>query len=132
MSYDIDNIVNICELAIKNCMTPAVYSALRRINKRLERIYGERYKLVLSGGSVFGIYFDESEVDVFKTHDFDVKFVDEDDNIFSMEVNEGDVIFFEPSVWHRPHPIPNSKQERISICGNITFDTPNLYKTKLL
>lgn len=58
--------------------------------------------------------------------------VDEDNNIFSMEVNEGDVIFFQPSVWHRPHPIPNSKQERISICGNITFDTPNLHKTKLL
>lgn len=58
--------------------------------------------------------------------------VDDDDNVFSMEVNEGDVIFFDSTVWHRPNPIPNSNEERISICGNITFDTPTLYKTKLL
>ncbi len=79
MSYNLESIGNICELAVKNCMTPAVYSSLRRLNKKLDDMYGGKYKLVLTGGSVFGIYFNESEIDVFKTHDFDIKFVDEKD-----------------------------------------------------
>jgi hypothetical protein len=58
--------------------------------------------------------------------------IDKDDNVFSIEVKEGDMLFFKPDVAHRPHPIPNSAQERISLCSNLTFTLPNLNKTKLV
>jgi hypothetical protein len=58
--------------------------------------------------------------------------IDEEDNVFAIEVKEGDMLFFKPEVAHRPHPIPNSAQERISICSNITFRLPNLKKTNLI
>jgi len=58
--------------------------------------------------------------------------IDIDNNVFSIEVHEGDMLFFRPDVAHRPHPIPNSLEERISICSNLTFTLPSLNKHKLL
>jgi hypothetical protein len=58
--------------------------------------------------------------------------MDKDNNIFSIEVKEGDMLFFRPDVAHRPNPIQNSNQERISLCSNLTFTLPNLNKSKLV
>ncbi len=85
---EIDKIREVSELTVKSCLTPFIYKACRTLNKDLQHAYGNRYKAVLGGGCVFGIYFSESAIDVFKTHDFDIKLVDDTDSDHYVEFED--------------------------------------------
>ncbi len=55
--------------------------------------------------------------------------MDDDGAVFSIVPQEGDLIFFDGTVRHKPNLTPSSKENRIAICSNISFKITNLIKT---
>ena len=65
---------------------------------------------------------------VLKKNDGMLGFKDGND-IIEILPKEGEFVIFGKDVMHRPNLIPNSNEDRIAICSNVSFDIPNL-KTK--
>ncbi len=59
-----------------------------------------------------------------------IKFMDDKQNEYSILPEEGDIIFFTNNTLHSPSLTPNSDEYRISICGNISFNVPQIKNIK--
>jgi hypothetical protein len=59
-----------------------------------------------------------------------IKFMDKNNNEYSILPKEGDIIFFSKDTLHTPVLTPASNNYRISICGNISFNVPNVKEIK--
>ena len=53
-------------------------------------------------------------------------------DIIEILPKEGEFVIFGKDVMHRPNLIPNSNEDRIAICSNVSFDIPNLKTNKSL
>ncbi len=70
-----EDLQNLCELTIKNALSDSIYKIYRQMNTGLA--VNTPFKIVVGGGSAIGIYFKEDLIEVFKTHDFDTRIVDD-------------------------------------------------------
>lgn len=59
-----------------------------------------------------------------------IMFKDEDDVEYVVHPNEGDIIFFNNTTPHSPTLTPSAEKYRISICGNISFNIPEIKNIK--
>ncbi len=59
-----------------------------------------------------------------------IMFMDKNNNEYPILPEEGDIIFFTNNTLHSPSLTPNSDEYRISICGNISFNVPQIKNIK--
>jgi hypothetical protein len=52
--------------------------------------------------------------------------IDQKGKVVNVIPQEGDILFFKGNVKHKPVLSPSSKEERIALCSNISFNTPRL------
>jgi hypothetical protein len=53
-------------------------------------------------------------------------------DIIEILPNEGEFVIFDKDVMHRPNLIPNSNEDRIAICSNVSFNITNVKTNKSL
>ncbi len=61
-----------------------------------------------------------------------IMFRDINGDEFGLLPKKGDIIFFASDVEHRPMLTPNSDEERITLCANVSFKVPVIKTTKTL
>ncbi len=52
--------------------------------------------------------------------------MDQKGKVVNIVPQEGDIIFFRGNVKHKPVLSPSSKEDRVALCSNISFNTPKL------
>ena len=52
--------------------------------------------------------------------------MDSNNKVVNIVPREGDIFFFKGDVRHKPRLSPSSKEDRIALCSNISFNIPSL------